>query len=148
MLENTFSGLLELNGRHGGWVRKISLEVERFPNDPHLSAGLISQYRLRPASMIECTLKQGRRGSSEVENIKTINGLQPAVWASVDEFSSRTAIDPNERIKLTAGAADPSMRVIDLLCPIGRGQRALIVSPPKAGKTILMQQHNTFLLLF
>jgi transcription termination factor Rho len=140
MSENTSIGLLEIGGKRGGWVRNISLEIERSPNDPHISEGLIFQYRLRPANTIEYTLKQHRRGSPEIESIKSVNGMPLAAWANVDEFAHRTAIDPNERIRLSGGAASPSMRVIDLLCPIGRGQRALIVSPPKAGKTILMQQ--------
>jgi len=58
----------------------------------------------------------------------------------VEEFSRRTAVDPSERIKIDNLASDTSMRIVDLLCPVGKGQRALIVSPPKAGKTMLMQQ--------
>jgi transcription termination factor Rho len=57
----------------------------------------------------------------------------------VEEFNRRTAIDPFERLRLTTGTDDLSMRVVDLLSPVGKGQRALIVAPPRTGKTMLMQ---------
>jgi transcription termination factor Rho len=59
---------------------------------------------------------------------------------AVEDFQRRTAIDPHEPLNLTSGAGDASMRVVDLMCPIGKGQRALIVAPPRSGKTVLMQK--------
>jgi transcription termination factor Rho len=140
MTENTYSGILEIEGKHGGSLRKLSLEVDRLPDDPRVASHMITEYRLREACLVSCTIKRGHRGMQEIASIRTINGLHPEKWKKIGEFSHHTAIDPNERINLTTGQSDTSMRVVDLLCPIGKGQRALIVSPPKAGKTMLMQQ--------
>ena len=72
--------------------------------------------------------------------IHSINGLKPHDWLKCEEFNSGTAIDPCEQIIFTNKPDEYSLRIIDLLCPIGKGQRGLIVAPPKAGKTILLKQ--------
>ncbi|MBI5477096.1 MAG: transcription termination factor Rho [Ignavibacteriales bacterium] len=140
MNENSDSGILELDRRFGGFLRQISTEIDRQPRDPQLNYNKIREYSLREGCFIETKLQRSRHGKFEVGSILKINGLEPDVWKDVTEFSKRTAIDPDERIKLTNSSNDISMRIVDLLCPLGKGQRALIVSPPKAGKTILMQQ--------
>lgn len=140
MPDTLFTGLLESDGRHGGHLRELSFEIDPRPRDPRLPPHLIARYHLREACIVEASLRFSHRGAREVDAIKSINGLEPAEWGFVEEFSRRTAIDPHERIRLTTGPGDTAMRVVDLLSPIGKGQRALIVSPPKAGKTILMQQ--------
>src|SRR5579863_9927198 len=66
------------------------------------------------------------------------NGPQRS--AAEESFLSKTSIDPKVRLKLEAGSSDLTMRAMDLICPIGKGQRGLIVSPPKAGKTTLKKQ--------
>ena len=78
-------------------------------------------------------------GHSLVE-IRTINGLKPEEFARRSPFSELTSIDPFERIRLETEPSELSMRVIDLLTPIGKGQRCLIVAPPRAGKTTLLQK--------
>lgn len=140
MKGSIITGLLEIEARHGGYLRQLSLELDRQPHDAKVSMHIISQLRLRNASLVEYTVKRGHRGYPEVDTIQTINGMQIDDWINVPEFAQLTAVDPSERIKLTTSGSDYSMRVVDLLCPIGKGQRALIVSPPKAGKTMLMQQ--------
>ncbi|HTK82306.1 MAG TPA: transcription termination factor Rho [Bacteroidota bacterium] len=133
------TGLLELEGHRGGQLRKLSLELERERDDVKVSPQIIHALQLREASLVESFVNGGRLLQHK-QQVKTINGVSTEDWLKVQEFSRRTAIDPVERIKLTTGPSDVSMRIVDLLCPIGKGQRALIVSPPKAGKTILMQQ--------
>lgn len=140
MAEGNVTGLLELDGRAGGRLRRLSLALERRDADPRLGHHDIVRARLREACLIECTTGRGDRGTYEVLEIKRVNGLDPEEWQYVEEFSRRTAIDPHDCLTLTTGPGDVSMRVVDLLCPVGKGQRALIVSPPKAGKTILLQQ--------
>ncbi|MDI6766215.1 MAG: transcription termination factor Rho [Bacteroidota bacterium] len=140
MNQSIFKGILEIDGKHGGNLRELSSEINHRPGDPRVPSQIITQYRLREACLIECSTKKGNRGVPEIEFIRKINGLHPEKWKKVEEFSRHTAVDPTERIQLTGDTTDVSMRVVELLCPIGKGQRALIVSPPKAGKTILMQQ--------
>ncbi len=131
--------LLELDGNRGGHLRQFSIELERQQRDRQVSHQLIRSLKLREASVIESVI-DNRSPISDVRHIKTVNGKTPDAWIQVEEFPHRTAVDPTERLTLTTSPTDTSLRVVDLLCPIGKGQRALIVSPPKAGKTMLMQQ--------
>lgn len=140
MTEKTVTGLLELDGHRGGFLRKPTIEIDKSPDDPRVTMNVIRQYKLREACLIDCTTRGTGRGAPDVDRVRSVNGLEPEEWMYVEEFSRRTAVDPSERIALTTSAADIAMRTVDLLCPVGKGQRALIVSPPKAGKTILMQQ--------
>ena len=79
-------------------------------------------------------------GSPSLVEIRTINGVPPDQFARRRHFSELTSIDPFERIRLETEPAELSTRVIDLLTPIGKGQRCLIVAPPRAGKTTLLQK--------
>ncbi len=79
-------------------------------------------------------------GANSLVEIRTINGLPPDQFAHRSPFTELTSIDPIERIRLETEPAELSMRVIDLLTPIGKGQRCLIVAPPRAGKTTLLQK--------
>ena len=81
----------------------------------------------------------GGRGPRLTE-IRTINGLAPATFAERRPFSTLTSIDPFERIRLETEPSEISTRVIDMLTPIGKGQRCLVVAPPRAGKTTLLQK--------
>lgn len=136
---HTVSGLLEIERGRGGSLRRLSLELDPDSNDLRVSMRDIHRWKLREGCHVECTTRRGGRGFPEIESIISVQGLPPAEWAAKEEFSSRTAIDPLERIRLTTGPADVSMRIVDLLCPVGKGQRALIVAPPRSGKTMLMQ---------
>ncbi len=97
--------------------------------------------------IIEGQMSPKKGKSPEVEAIDRINGMSADKWRALKEFSQHEVVSPNQRIRLEPDPKDVSdrpghrsMRVVDLFCPIGKGQRALIVSPPKAGKTMLMQQ--------
>ena len=71
--------------------------------------------------------------------LDAVNGLEPAQAKARPDFDELTPIYPQERLCLEKGSASPTARIIDLICPIGKGQRGLIVSPPKAGKTMVLQ---------
>jgi transcription termination factor Rho len=100
----------------------------------------MTKFRLRPGAMIEGTAQERVGKSPQLSALERVNGLPPEDWAALSEFSAHEVVSPDEWIRLEGKKNDPAMRVIDLFCPIGRGQRGLIVSPPKAGKTILIQQ--------
>jgi transcription termination factor Rho len=137
-----FEGVLEIDPKRFGFVRSRTENLRRGPDDPFVPPALIEQYSLRPGSMLEGDLKEIRtkKGKSpEIDKIKSINGLPPERWRSAPDFIRLDAIAPGELIRLEGPESDLSMRVVDLFCPIGKGQRALIVSPPKAGKTMLLQ---------
>ena len=138
-MSSTYRGILEPTKNGTGIVREKSLTFAQRPSDPYVKLGVIRQYRLRPGVEIEGELRPGKRGV-QIKTVNEVNGLSAEQWREVTEFSELTVISPTERLVLETGKDDVSMRVVDLICPIGKGQRALIVSPPRAGKTVLMQQ--------
>lgn len=142
-----FTGILEIEPKRFGFVRPVSLTMKQAPGDVFVPASLIAQHHLRTGAFIEGIATQRKGKSPEAHTIERINGLTPDEWSKVKEFSEHEVVSPTELIKLE-GADDSAagrlgkipMRVVELFCPLGKGQRALIVSPPKAGKTMLMQQ--------
>ncbi len=142
-----FSGILEVDTRGGGFVRSRSLTLEPRREDVHVTPRQLRDNSLRPGVVLEGEARQGRNPHPVMEELHTINDRTPRAWASVPEFGSHEVISPHEWIQLegkdttvTGRLGERPMRIVDLFCPIGKGQRALIVSPPKAGKTMLMQQ--------
>ncbi len=137
----SFSGILEIDPKRFGFVRTLSHGMKFLETDPYVPPKLITQYRLRTGSLIEGTAQSTKSGKSpEVTSITKINTLSPEAWNNLKEFSQHEVVSPHEALKLEGTASNRSMRIVDLFCPVGKGQRALIVSPPKAGKTMLMQQ--------
>ena len=76
----------------------------------------------------------------QVARIDSVMGMPPEVWADVSDFDAGQTIYPDEKLELVTAPGDISMRVVDLVSPIGKGQRALIVAPPRTGKTILLKK--------
>ena len=150
-MPETFTGILEIVDRGHGFLRRVSLALLPQQNDPFVHRSLSEANNLRPGVLVEAEIGPGQRGGQQVEKIIKINDRDPAAWAQVPELEMRTAISPSEQIVLekkpvrsekTAEKEKPdtSMRVIDLISPVGKGQRALIVAPPRSGKTMLLQQ--------
>jgi len=133
-------GILEIDPKGFGFVRTVSPTLQRSPSDCFVPTQLIRRFNLRTGVRMSATATAGKGKGPQVREIQSVNGLPPAEWSRVREFSMHEVVSPTEWIRLEGKASDRSMRVVDLFCPLGRGQRALIVSPPKAGKTILMQQ--------
>ena len=147
-MSKEFSGILEIDPKRFGFVRAVSLDLMRDPADPFVPPPLIAQYNLRVGSHLEGVAEPGGPGKSpKVVRLSTVNGLPPDTWKLAREFSVHEVVSPHEVVRLSGPSSRPeiaagrrAMRVVELFCPIGKGQRALIVSPPKAGKTTLMQQ--------
>ena len=142
------SGVLELPPNSDGRIRQFSDGLVESDEDPWVPYQLVQQLGLRPAQRIvaEARLrrsKKRRRGGRSVrplvENVLTIEGLTPEEYTKRRAFADYTALDPSPRISLEYKGCPPSCRLIDLFCPIGFGTRGLIVAPPKAGKTMLLQ---------
>jgi transcription termination factor Rho len=93
--------------------------------------------RLRSGAVVEGTCSRGSRGL-QLTSVESINGLSPVEWAKIKDFDSLTPVHPCRQIVLAPAGDKPSMRVVDLIAPIGEGQRALIVAPPRSGKTRLL----------
>ncbi len=116
-------------------------------NDVYVSLGQVKKYFLRKGDAVvgairqprEGDLGQGRQKYNAIVRIDSINGLPVEEAANRVEFGKLTPLYPQERLRLETEAGKLSTRIIDLVSPIGKGQRGLIVSPPKAGKTLVLQ---------
>jgi len=101
---------------------------------------MIEKYGLRQGVVIRGMVQKHRRGQGpRLKEILDVDGIPPDEFVDVKTFDALTPINPNEWLKLEVGAEPLTTRVMDLLTPLGKGQRALIVAPPRTGKTILLQ---------
>jgi transcription termination factor Rho len=117
---------------------------QRGPADVHLQIADIRQYGLRAGDAVAGTARLLRRGSAHEQRgtlagLDTVNGLEPGLAVQRPDFGALTPIYPQQRLRLESAGGSPTARIIDLVSPIGKGQRGLIVSPPKAGKTMVLQ---------
>ena len=116
-------------------------------NDVYVSLGQVKKYNLRKGDAVVGAIRQPREGDNNqgrqkynaIVRIDSINGLPIEEAANRVEFGKLTPLYPQERLRLETESAKLSTRIIDLVSPIGKGQRGLIVSPPKAGKTLVLQ---------
>jgi transcription termination factor Rho len=138
-------GVLEVAGRGSGFLRRREASYLPSNGDVHVGERLIRQFGLRAGDEIAGSVRPGSKGKGpSLETVTTIQGRPPENLGERPEFSRLGAVHPNELLRLEAdgassGQPDYTNRVIDLLCPIGKGQRALIVAPAKAGKTMVLQ---------
>lgn len=145
----TYTGILDKNKGSDCRVRKINDGLVESDTDPIIPQHLLEKYEFRPLQEItaEVVLKKprrrrksgGRKPRPTVETISLIEGISPEDFTSRKNFEDLTPIDPAPRLSLEHKGCPPACRLIDLFCPIGFGTRGLIVAPPKAGKTILLQ---------
>ena len=136
-------GLLELMPDGFGFLRFAENNYLPEAEDVYVPAGLVRRYRMRPGVMIDGEVQPSRKPGQKpaLASVKTINDKDPELHGSEVPFKNLLPCDPDSRFILeTHPNNDVSMRIVDLLCPVGRGQRALIVAPPRTGKTILMQK--------
>ena len=114
------------------------------PNDVYVSLAQVRKYGMRKGDAVTGAVRQPREGErrekfNALVRLDAINGMQPDDAKRRVEFGKLTPLYPQERLRLEADPAVMTTRVIDLVAPIGKGQRGLIVSPPKAGKTMVLQ---------
>jgi transcription termination factor Rho len=132
-------GVLEIVEDGYGFLRGESLLPS--PNDVYVSQSQIRRFGLRTGDYVKGQVRPPKDSEKyySLLRVETVNGVDPEVAKQRPYFESLTAIFPNRQLKLETTASNLSTRVIDLIAPIGRGQRGLIVSPPKAGKTMLLK---------
>src|SRR5437588_61171 len=134
----THQGILELHPKGYGFLRNPAKNYVAQSADPFVDLRLIQKYKLREGLQLAGPTEPGQRNSGpRLKDVTTIEG-QPAGTFPQRKFDELTPIDPHERIRLEIGKEPLTMRVMDLLTPIGKGQRGLIVAPPRTGKTILL----------
>ena len=143
--DSNASGVLQINEKGFGFLRQADKDFRPSEKDVFVPRNLIQRYKLREGVQIEgvsgpAQESRGRSQADQLARIDNVNGLDPGDYARVPEFTSLTSIDPTELLELSKGSNNISMRVLDLIAPIGKGQRGLIVAPPKTGKTTLIEE--------
>ena len=139
---NTESGVLEVTDKGYGFLRQAKNSYKPTPGDVFVGKDFIKFRGLKTGLYIEGrVLSPGKKkGGPRLDEILSINGKPALEYQNVLPFNELTAVDPEPRLKLETPGGPIEMRVLDLVCPIGKGQRGLIVAPPRSGKTVLMQQ--------
>ncbi len=132
-------GVLELHPRGHGFLRNPARNYFPQADDAYVSVALIQKHRLREGLLLAGPIENGAaRQGPRLARLDSIE-LAPPEQFVTRNFDQLTATDPTEQIRLETGKEPLTTRVMDLLTPIGKGQRGLIVSPPRTGKTILLQ---------
>jgi len=133
------SGVLDITNEGYGFLRQESLLPG--PSDVYISQSQIRRFGLRPGDIVSGQGRPPKEGEKycSLVRVEAINGVDPEQSKSRPHFNSLTPTFPNKMFNLETSPGNLSTRLINLIAPIGRGQRGLIVSPPKAGKTVLLK---------
>ncbi|MFJ8789878.1 transcription termination factor Rho [Streptomyces sp. NPDC102462] len=132
--DRTVAGVLDIDAQGKGRLR--SEDCLPTPSDPQVPAALIGRHGLRKGDLVE-----GVRGPQRaLTAVGRVNGRAPEELRGRPHFRDLTPLHPHRRLRLEHPASGPAGRVVDLFTPVGKGQRGLLVAPPKTGKTVLLQQ--------
>ncbi len=131
-------GVVEISGKGFGFIRDPKRGYAQHPSDVFVTPEFVRRYNLRDGQWIKGEVRRGGRGS-QLHDVQEINGDSPEASRVLPAFDELTVISPMERLKLETVPERSTTRIIDLFTPIGKGQRGLIVAPPRTGKTTLLQ---------
>lgn len=136
------SGVLEVLPDGYGFLRSSDYNYLPSPDDIYVSPSQIKKFVLRTGDTIRGQVRPPKEGERfyALLKVESVNYLEPELVRERTLFDNLTPLYPNKRINVETSPSEYTMRIMNLLSPIGKGQRGLIVSPPKAGKTILLQQ--------
>ncbi|MBD3399643.1 MAG: transcription termination factor Rho [Candidatus Coatesbacteria bacterium] len=135
-------GVLEILPEGFGFLRSADYNYLPGPDDIYVSPSQIKRFGLRKGDIVSGRVRQPKESERyfALIRVEAVNYETPEVACEKIVFSELTPLFPQERFNLETENPDHSLRIINLFCPIGKGQRALIVSPPRAGKTVLLQK--------
>lgn len=135
-------GTLEILPDGFGFLRSPRSHYLSCPDDIYVSPSQIRKFGLRNGSTISGQIRppKGSERYFALLKIEAVNYIDPQHATRLKQFDALTPLHPDQRIRLESDAEEFSTRIVDMLCPLGFGQRGLIVSPPRAGKTILLQK--------
>ena len=139
----TFSkGVLEVLPDGYGFLRSSDYNYLPSPDDIYVSPSQIKKFSLRTGDFVSGQVRPPKEGERffALLRVEAVNGLAPEGIRGRTLFDNLVPVYPTKKIPLESAPGEYSMRVVDMLAPIGKGQRGLIVSPPKSGKTILLQK--------
>ena len=131
-------GIIEVSGKGFGFLREAKRNFVQTPADIFVTPEVCRKYNLRDGQWIKGEIRRSSRGP-QLFRLTELNGEDPEKFRDLPNFDELTTINPNKRIKLETVPERYTTRVMDLMTPIGKGQRGLIVAPPRTGKTTLLQ---------
>ncbi|MCP4114154.1 MAG: transcription termination factor Rho [Desulfobacteraceae bacterium] len=134
-------GYLEIMDRGFGFLRSIENNYQPGPENPYVSIPLINRFDLREGSYIvgEGESKGSKNKNLALTRIHTVNDLSLDEYQKIPLLQDQVSINPEERYNLAQGPDDMTGRALDLIVPIGKGQRGLVIAPPKSGKTTILR---------
>src|SRR5881227_3466769 len=130
-------GIIEISGKGFGFLRDPKRNFVQTPQDIFVTPEIVRRFGLRDGMWIYGETRRGNRGP-QLTKLLTINGEEPPKYQGLRPFEELTTINPNKRIKLETVPDRYTTRIMDLMTPLGMGQRGLIVAPPRTGKTTLL----------
>jgi transcription termination factor Rho len=134
-------GVLELHPKGYGFLRNPRNDYRSTPQDPFVAAAKIEELALRPGLLIRGVAQPtGQQQGPRLEEVYDVDGMNPEGYRTVPRFEVLTPVSPYQWLRLETGREPLTTRIMDLLTPLGKGQRGLIVASPRTGKTILLQQ--------
>jgi len=134
-------GLLVVEKSLHGHLRLSLNQYLPARDDPHVSPRLVQRFQLREGSLLSCRVGRGQgQHRWEVLHVESVDGKPPGEARATPQFKKLVSVDPDFHYNVGDLSGDVNLRVVDLICPVGRGQRGLIVAPPRTGKTILLQK--------
>ncbi len=131
-------GIVEVSGKGFGFLREPRRNFSQSNNDVFVTPEVVRKHALRDGMWIRGETRRGSRGP-QLFKLLEIEGQSPDSFQNLPVFEELTTISPNKRIRLETVPERYTTRVMDLMTPIGKGQRGLIVAPPRTGKTTLLQ---------
>jgi len=136
------SGVLEITEKGYGFLRQAKNQYRATPGDVFVGKDFVRHGGLRTGLFVEGRVipPTKKKGGPKLEEILTINGKPAEEYTDIIPFRDMVVVDPHPMLKLETPGGPMEMRVLDLICPVGKGQRGLLVAPPRSGKTILLQQ--------
>jgi len=140
--DDRVEGVLELCANNTAFLRDLKRHLVPRSDDPLVSSEEIRKLGLRGGELLAGPIEVASRGRArwQLSRIERINAVVVKDWLPPPPLHETTAIDPLESLHFDTSGGPVTMRIVDLFTPIGRGQRGLIVAPPRTGKTILLQQ--------
>lgn len=134
-----FEGILEMEDRGYGFIRQKSISWQRTNDDIFVAPNIVLVNNLRQGNRVAGDTEPGRESGLQIKSVSHVNGMPVEDWQAITRFGNGVPISPIDPFQLERHGDDKTGRVIDAISPIGKGQRSLIVAPPRGGKTVLLK---------